>query len=54
MQFIRACAQFDVEVLIDGVQLAADGEVILELDDDLLADERLEEGVEDHAEEPAK
>ena len=39
--------EFDVEVLVDGVQLAADGEVILQLDDDLLADERLEEGIED-------
>ena len=35
--------QLDVQVLVDRVQRAAHRQVVLQLDDDLLADERLEE-----------
>ena len=40
--------QLDVQVLVDAVEHARDRQVVLELDRDLLAHERLEEGVEDH------
>ena len=39
--------QLDVQVLVHRVQRAAHRQVVLQLDDDLLADERLEEGVEE-------
>ena len=42
--------ELDVEVLVDGVEGAADGEVVLQLDHDVLADQRLEERVEEHNE----
>jgi hypothetical protein len=37
--------QLDVEVLVDALEHAADLDVVLELDGDLLVDERLEEAV---------
>ena len=40
--------QLDVEVLVDAVEHARDGQVVLQLNRDLLAHEGLEEGVEDH------
>ena len=42
--------QLDVEVLVDRVQGAADGEVVLQLDHDVLSDKGLEERVEEHNE----
>ena len=42
--------ELDVEVLVDRVEGAADGEVVLQLDHDVLADQRLEERVEEHNE----
>ena len=39
--------ELDVQVLVHRVQRAAHRQVVLQLDDDLLADERLEEGVEE-------
>ena len=42
--------ELDVEVLVDGVEGAADGEVVLQLDHDVLADQGLEERVEEHNE----
>ena len=37
--------ELDVEVLVDGLEGAADGDVVLELDGDGLVHERLEEAV---------
>ena len=42
--------ELDVEVLVDRVERAADGEVVLQLDHDVLADQRLEERIEEHNE----
>lgn len=38
--------QLDVEELVDGLQAATDAHVVLQLDDNLLANEGLEKGVE--------
>ena len=38
----------DVEVLVDGVERSTDAEVVLQLDDDVLANQGLEEGVKEH------
>ena len=44
----RDVGELDVEVLVDRVEGAADGEVVLQLDHDVLADQGLEERVEEH------
>ena len=46
----RDVGELDVEVLVDRVEGAADGEVVLQLDHDVLADQGLEERVEEHNE----
>ena len=40
--------ELDVEVLVDRVERAADGKVVLQLDHDVLADQGLEERVKEH------
>ena len=40
--------ELDVEVLVDGVEGAGDGQVVLQLHGHVLADQRLEVGVEQH------
>jgi len=40
--------ELDVEVLVDGLEGAADGDVVLEFEGDGLVGERLEEGEEEH------
>lgn len=37
--------ELDVEELVDGLERAADGDVVLELDGDFVVDERLEEAI---------
>ena len=40
--------EFDVQVLVDAVQRARDGEVIFQLDDDVFSDQGFEVRVEEH------
>lgn len=42
--------QFDVEVLVDGFEGPADGDVVFELDGQHVVGERFEEGEEEHGE----
>ena len=41
----RNVRQLDVEILVDRMQRSMDGQVVLQLDDDVFADEGLEGGV---------
>src|ERR1700712_3371240 len=44
----RDVIQLDVQVLIHALQGASDGDVVLELDSDLVVDQRLEEAEKQH------
>lgn len=50
LQFLdhRNVVELDVQVLIHALQSASDGDVILELDSDLMIHQRLEEAEEQH------
>lgn len=50
----RDVGELDVEVLVHRVEGAADGEVVLQLDHDVFADQGLEERVEEHNHEGQK